>query len=96
MNNKLLEEAQAAAEAVDLLYRQADFSAKIKLKPGRDKAVELVAALRRQSVEGQIVFTQEKIDEMASIRKEISAAADTQSRVIALGKLAVALGRHLA
>lgn len=96
MNDKLLEEAQAAAEAGDLLYREADFAAKIKLKPGRDKAFELVAALRRQSVAGQIVLAQEKIDEMASIRKEISAAADTQSRVIALGKLAVALGRHIA
>lgn len=96
MSDKLLEEAQAAAEAGDLLYREADFAAKLKLKPGRDKAFELVAALRRQSVEGQIVLTQEKIDEMASIRKEISAAADTQSRVIALGKLAVALGRHIA
>ncbi len=96
MNDKLLEEAQAAAEAGDLLYRQADFSAKIKLKPDRDKAFELVAVLRRKVVESQIVFGQEEIDEMSSIRKEISAAGDTQARVIALGKLAVALGRHLA
>lgn len=96
MNDKLLEEAQAAAEAGDLLYRQADFSSKLKLKPGRDKAFELVTALRRKSVEGQIVLAQENVDEMCTIRKEISAAADTQSRVIALGKLAVALGRHIA
>lgn len=95
MNEKFLEEAQVAAEAGDLVYRQADFGAKLKLKPERDKAFELVAGLRRKAIEGHVVLTQENVDEMSSIRKEISTAADTQSRVVALGKLAVALGRHL-
>lgn len=95
MNEKFLEEAQAAAEAGDLVYRQADFGGKIKLKPERDRAFELVASLRRKAIEQQIVLTQEKVDEMNSIRKEISTAGDTQSRVTALGKLALALGRHL-
>lgn len=95
MNEKFLQDVQAAAEAGEIAYQQADFPTKLKMKADRDKALELVESVRRGVVEGAIVLTQAGVDEMGAIRKEISTAAENQARAIALGKFAVALGRHL-
>lgn len=95
MNDKFLEDAQTAAEAADRTYREADFATKLQMKPDRDKAFELVAALRRQIASGAIVLTQGDIDEMTTVRTEISEAADKQSQIIALAKLTVALGKRM-
>jgi hypothetical protein len=95
MNEQFLAEAQAAAQVADAIYQAADILTKLRMKPDRDMAFERIETIRLQIISGQIVLTQENLSEMCGIRAEISAAADTQSRLIALGKLATTLGKHL-
>ena len=94
MNEQFLADAQAAAEAADVVYQAADFPTKLQMKSDRDMAFERIETIRLQIISGQIVLTQENLAEMSVIRAEISAAADTQSKIIAVGKLAAVLGKH--
>jgi len=95
MNNKIIDDAKAAAEALDLAYNQADFPTQIQLKPSRDAAFEAVDAAERTLIGSQLAFTPANISEMAGIRGEIEKAADTQSLIVGAEKLVAFLAKNV-
>lgn len=96
VKSKLLNEAQAAVEAIDLKYNDAEFTEQIEMKASRDAAFEAVATARRQLMDSRIVISQTHIDEMGAIRNEINKAAHAQALVAAAGKLTAFLVRAAA
>lgn len=93
---KLLKDAQAAAEAIDLKYNDADFAEQIKMKAGRDAAFEAVASARRQLMDARVLVTTAHLEEMGVIRAEINRAAESQALIAAAGKLTAFLVRTAA
>lgn len=93
---KLLKDSQAAAEAIDLKYTDAEFAEQIKMKASRDAAFEAVAAARRQLMDARVVVSQAHLDEMGAIRSEINGAAQSQALIAAAGKLTAFLVRAAA
>ena len=93
MNDQILSDAQAAAEAIDLAYNEADFPTKMQMKASRDAAFEAVASARTALVGSQVTVTAALVTEMAGIRSEIEKAADTQTLIAGSAKLVALLAK---
>ena len=86
MDNDLivLEEATLAVYAIDIQYKLADFKEKKKLKKSRDAAFSTYSMARLELLEEGIICTDEDVEAMQEIRREIEEAADTQTLLRAI------------
>lgn len=88
-----LQEASTAVSTIDQRYRAANINDKIKLKPKRDEAFNAYTAARLQLLEGGVITTQEDVDAMNDLRKEVEDAAETQALIVAAGRVVFFLAK---
>lgn len=83
----VLKDAAAVVLSIDLKYRRANFNTKRKLKTKRDKAFVAYTKARRKLLEEGVLCTKDDVKKMAEIRKEVARARQTQSLIIAVGRV---------
>lgn len=91
--DQVLQEAEAIVALVDMKYNEADFATKIGLKPERDKVFENYTRARRNLLEGKVQVDEKDLQDMRSIRADITKAAQGQEIILATAKFAVFLGK---
>ena len=83
-DSKVLDDAKSAVFAIDIQYRLANFNEKKKLKKSRDAAFSTYAMARLELLEEGVICTDEDVEAMKKIRKEIEDAAKTQTLLRAI------------
>ena len=86
-DSTVLESSGASVVEVDVRYRAASFADKLLLKPERDRAFNAYSAARLKLLADGVICTGDDVQEMQEIRAEIEKAAQTQSLLVAIGKL---------
>jgi hypothetical protein len=89
MDNDLiiLKQAKSALFAIDVKYKMSGFNDKKKLVKARDAAFSTYALERLELLEEGVKCTQQDIDEMKEIRRQIEEAAETQTLIQAIFRL---------
>lgn len=85
---EVLEKATKAVFLIDKKYKKASFDEKLEIKDARDKAFNAYMLARIQLVRDGIICTPDDVDQMKNIRQEVEQAANTQSLIIAIFRLA--------
>ena len=86
-DSTVLEDSGASVIVVDQRYRAATPSDKLLLKPERDRAFNTYSAARLKLLEDGVICTDDDVQAMKQIRQEIERAIQTQSLLIAIGRL---------
>ncbi|MGL5940255.1 MAG: hypothetical protein ACRC2S_07690 [Waterburya sp.] len=83
MDNDLifLKQASSALFAIDVKYKMSGFNEKKKLVKARDAAFSAYALERLELLEEGVKCSQQDIDEMKEIRRQIEEAAETQTLI---------------
>ena len=91
----VLEEAAAAVTAIDRKYRRANFNEQIELKPERDEAFNTYARARLKLLEEGVIATEEDVEQMKRIRREVARARKTQTLIAGALRLARFLAKFV-
>lgn len=89
----LITKAAATATSIDIKYKRASATDKIKLKPERDKAFSAYMGARLSLLEAGTVSTDSDLAEMTEIRKQIGNARKRQTLIIAIGRFVTFLAK---
>lgn len=81
-DEKVLGEAKEAVYKVDLRYKAGNLDDKVELKKPRDKLFSAYVAARIDLLEDGVIATEEDVQNMRELRKEIDSAADSQQLAI--------------
>ncbi len=76
-----LEQIASAVILVDKRYRKADFTAKSKLKPNRDKLFNAYRKARLELLKEGMVCNKKDIEKIKALRKKIAVARQTQTLI---------------
>ena len=90
---KVLEQAADAVSRIDMQYRKADINGKLELKSNRDAAFEAYSQARLKLLAEGMICTPQDVVRMGEIRAAIGRARQTQSLIVASGKLAMFLAQ---
>ncbi len=91
----ILEKAAATVAAMDIQYKRAAPTDRVILKPERDRAFSAYAEARLKLMEAGTVASEDDVQEMGEIRRQVSHARKAQSLVIAIGRLAGFLSKFI-
>lgn len=91
----ILEKAAATVATMDIRYKRAAPTDKVILKPERDRAFSAYAGARLKLMEAGTVSSEDDVQEMGEIRRQVSHARKTQSLVIAIGRFVGFLSKFL-
>ena len=86
--SELLDSAQAAVNEIEQRFNASSFAEQVAMKSDRDKAFNAFAAARLKSIQSGITCTADDLKEMRKLRDEVNAAADKQSLLVAIGRVA--------
>ena len=84
----VLKEAAAAVLSIDLRYRKADALGQRAMRADRDVAFSAYAKARRRLLAEGVVCTTEDVRTMQALRDDVRRARNTQSLLIASGRVA--------
>ena len=84
----VLKVASEAMTAIDLQHRAATFPDKLVLGPERDRAFSAYLAARLKLLADGVICTPADVAEMGKIRDEVNAAAERQTMLVAIGRMA--------
>ncbi len=91
----MITKAAATAASIDIKYKRASSTDKVILRPWRDKAFSAYARARLKLLEDETVSSDADLQEMHTIRKQVTNARKTQSLVMHIGRFAAFLGRFI-
>ena len=91
----IITKAAAATATIDIRYKRASSTDKVILKPARDKAFSTYARARLKLLENGTVSSEDDLQEMGEIRRQVSNARKTQSLVIAITRFVGFLSKFI-
>ena len=91
----IITKAAATATSIDIKYKRASPTDKVILKPKRDKAFSAYARARLKLLEEGTLCTNDDVQEMNEIRKQVANARKIQSLVIAIGRFVAFLSKFI-
>ena len=72
-----------------------DFATQQELEPQIESLVDQITTLRKKLREGPVIMTDEDIAGMTDIQRQIDAAADKQSMLLAIARTAAFIGMRV-
>ena len=81
---------------LEVKYRATnDFATQQELEPQIESLVAQISALRKKLREGPVIMTDEDLAGMREIQRQIDAAADKQSMLLAIARTAAFIGMRV-